>query len=305
MPRSIVFILVLIVFLIQAGRCWGFQATVIGVRDLNTIRVSRAGHVESFGLYGVCVPDKDQPFGPKAVQFLSSVLESRVVEVDPVETDVDGHVLGIVSVDGESINRQIIAFGLGWVDSGHCSRPECREWSVIQDRVEPAGKGFWSLVWPREAEKPRFVKIEMKCGKCGRIHKFYLQLEKDPRLIAPARKEGYAPLPEGNAINCNCGARVDLTELKREISSTTGKTVGFHPAMRGPIEAAKQSTLSEGKLNKGGDGQDRARSMTRTHERKSVRAQPGSLSECNRVGAEVTSPVLPHHSAYGSVHGGS
>lgn len=226
MQKCILFILVLIVFFIPAEWCWGFQAAVIGVQDGNTIRVAHCGHVESYGLYGVRAPENDQPFGPKAVQFLSSLLENSVVEIAPVKTNRDGHVLGIISVDGDTINRKMVAFGLGWVDSEHCSRPECREWLALQDRVVSTAKGLWSLAWVRQAQKPGFVKIEMRCTKCGLIHKFYLQFENDPKLIAPARKGGYVPLPEGEAIMCNCGAKVDLTELKKEIKAATREKVG-------------------------------------------------------------------------------
>jgi hypothetical protein len=59
----------------------------------------------------------------------------------------------------------------------------------------------------------------MKCRKCGRIHKFYRQFGKDSRVTAQARKGDCSPLPEGNAIVCDCGAKVDLAGLKKSMMS--------------------------------------------------------------------------------------
>jgi endonuclease YncB( thermonuclease family) len=225
MYKFLLFVLVLIAFVFQEIPCSGFQAFMIGAGDGNTIRIVNSGHTESIRLYGVQVLAKDQPLGMKASEFLSSLFLGREVEITPVEKHGDGSVSAMVSFEGESLNRKMIAFGLGWIDTLYCGRPECREWAGLQDKARENKLGVWSLPPMAPVEQAKIIKIEARCRKCGEIHKFYIVFTKDPRLIATARKGGYIHFPERDVIVCNCGAKVDLTSLKKTVEADIGKKV--------------------------------------------------------------------------------
>ncbi len=225
MSRFLVFILAIIAFLIQEIPCSGFQALVVGVRDGNTIRVVYAGHSELITLYGIHVLGKDQVFGRKASEFVSSLLLGEEVEITPVEKRGYGCVYAMVSIKGSNLNRKMVAFGLGWVDAIHCSRPECREWASLGDKVRESRKGLWSQPLIKPIGQEKLIKIDARCKKCGQIHKFYIMFTKDPRLIATARKGGYIRFPESDVILCSCGAKVVLTSLRRTVEAETGKKV--------------------------------------------------------------------------------
>lgn len=225
MSKFLVFILALIAFLIQEIPCSGFQALVVGVRDGNTIKVIYPDHSELITLYGIHVLEKDQPLGRKASEFVSSLLFGEEVEITPVEKRRDGCVYAMVSTNGSSLNRKMVAFGLGWVDTIHCTRPECREWASLEDKVWESRKGLWSQPLIKPIGQEKLIKIEARCKKCGQIHKFYILFTKDPRLIATARKGGYIRFPESDVILCSCGAKVDLASLRRTVEAETGKKV--------------------------------------------------------------------------------
>lgn len=69
-------------------------------------------------------------------------------------------------------------------------------------------------------EKPNAVKVEIKCNKCGKSHKFYKKLIDTPEIDIGMKKQNYTELPEEDFIKCDCGNQIDLKAIKNEIEIT-------------------------------------------------------------------------------------
>ncbi|EME7695694.1 thermonuclease family protein [Salmonella enterica] len=66
-------------------------------------------------LAGIDAPEKGQPFGQHARQFLASRVAGRVVEVAGDSRDHHDRVLGTLWADGRDINAELVCGGLAWV----------------------------------------------------------------------------------------------------------------------------------------------------------------------------------------------
>ena len=69
--------------------------------------------------------------------------------------------------------------------------------------------------------------IDHTCNKCGKIHKLYAKFKKEGRIDADMKVQGRTPFPSNNLITCSCGAKSDLTPVRRNIEASTGKKLVF------------------------------------------------------------------------------
>jgi endonuclease YncB( thermonuclease family) len=219
-----------------------FRARVTRVTDGNTIEALKDGHqLVTVRLYGVDAPERNQDFGLKATQLTSSLLFGRDIEVVQIgPPDRSGVVSGIVGVNGVAVNARLVVLGLAWVNPEQCTRMECREWGKLQEKAMKSEKGLWSQVFPippwefrkivpRDAKLPtpidqtKIAKIDIKCKKCGKVHKHHIKFTADSRTDEIAKKDGYLPFPPEDVITCSCGTMIDLSGPKKELQSATGR----------------------------------------------------------------------------------
>jgi endonuclease YncB( thermonuclease family) len=95
--------------------CLAWSGKVVSVTDGDTIKVLRDGKQEKIRLYGIDTPEKAQGFGQKAKQLTASLVVGRDVVVQQKDVDRYGRIVGLVSVDGQSLNELIIQNGYAWV----------------------------------------------------------------------------------------------------------------------------------------------------------------------------------------------
>lgn len=65
-------------------------------------------------LDGIDAPETGQPFGTKARQALAAKILAKTVNVGTKGNDKYGRTLGVVSLDGRNINREMVAEGWAW-----------------------------------------------------------------------------------------------------------------------------------------------------------------------------------------------
>jgi endonuclease YncB( thermonuclease family) len=70
---------------------------------------------EKVRLYGIDTPEKRQDFGNKAKQFTSDMVFGKYVEVEPVTKDRYGRTVGLVYINGQCLNEELIRAGFAWV----------------------------------------------------------------------------------------------------------------------------------------------------------------------------------------------
>jgi micrococcal nuclease len=124
------------------GRSW--TAKVVSVTDGDTINVIRDGRQEKVRLYGIDTPEKGQDYGQQARDLTSALVAGRNVEVEQKDTDRYGRVVGLVKVDGQSLNELVIQNGYAWVYWQYCKEKFCTEWVKSEGVARQQKKGMWS-----------------------------------------------------------------------------------------------------------------------------------------------------------------
>ena len=88
---------------------------VVGVIDGDTVVVlTTSERTVRVRLAGIDAPEKGQPFGQRARQFLASRVAGRVVEVAGDSRDRYDRILGTLWADGSDINAELVCGGLAW-----------------------------------------------------------------------------------------------------------------------------------------------------------------------------------------------
>jgi len=69
------------------------------------------------------------------------------------------------------------------------------------------------------------VEAELECPKCRTHHQLFAKLLPDARFEAAMQKKGAVPFPRDDIFTCTCGNRINLTGVRKEIESKTGRAI--------------------------------------------------------------------------------
>ena len=123
--------------------CHAWSGKVIHVADGDTITVLREGKKVKVRLYGIDTPEKSQWYGQNAKSFTSAQVFGKTVEVQEIDVDRYGRVVGLVSVGNLVLNRHLVAYGYAWVYHHYCKEPFCSEWSRVEAKARSEKRGLW------------------------------------------------------------------------------------------------------------------------------------------------------------------
>lgn len=87
---------------------------VVAVIDGDTVGVMLNGSEARVRLHGIDAPEKSQPFGDRAKRDLSERVFGQVVQVDTVDRDRYGRVVGRIHLEGRDVNVEMVRAGLAW-----------------------------------------------------------------------------------------------------------------------------------------------------------------------------------------------
>lgn len=138
------FALFLVLLFLSSSPVYAWTGKVVAVTDGDTIKVLQDGNQKKVRLYGVDTPEKKQAFGQKAKDFTASLVAGKMVAVEPVDQDRYGRTVGLVTVDGLSLNEELVKKGFAWVYRQYCKRGECSEWLVFESQAKAAKIGLWA-----------------------------------------------------------------------------------------------------------------------------------------------------------------
>jgi micrococcal nuclease len=119
--------LVLILLFLSPGLSWAWSGKVVGVIDGDSIKVLHDGRQEQIRLWGIDCPEKGQDFGTKAKRLTSTLVFSKVVEIEPVTRDRYGRTVAYVRVENTLVNEELIRHGLARAFTRYCDRAICEE----------------------------------------------------------------------------------------------------------------------------------------------------------------------------------
>ena len=147
--------------------------------DGDTITILTQNNEEKrIRLGGIDCPESSQLHGDKAKQFVASMVSERRVRIIPDGIDDYGRTVATVLINGENVNRQVIAFGHGWVFRKYCTADYCYDWLKLEETARDARVGLWSDDNPQPPWEWRTEQRSKDSGKGGFINKvsaFYLQ----------------------------------------------------------------------------------------------------------------------------------
>ena len=92
-----------------------FSCEVVGIADGDTFSCLSGKQSTTVRLFGIDAPEKKQAYGKAAKQYLSSRIYRKTVTVTSHGLDRYGRTLGLVMVDGQAVNREMVAAGYAWV----------------------------------------------------------------------------------------------------------------------------------------------------------------------------------------------
>jgi len=127
---------------------FAWDGKVVGVADGDTITVMHEGRGERIRFYGIDCPEKRQDFGQKAKQFTSNRTFGKTVEVTPFDVDRYGRTVGIVSIESQCVNEELVKAGLAWVYTRYCKQSFCSKWKDSEKVARKNKVGLWSLPNP-------------------------------------------------------------------------------------------------------------------------------------------------------------
>lgn len=111
MPHLILLFLLIMTPSVQAT----LTGRVVRVIDGDTVVVLAAPATEvRIRLSDIDAPEKGQPFGQRARQYLTSRGAGQVVEVAGDSRDRYDRILGTLWVDGRDINAELVCGGMAW-----------------------------------------------------------------------------------------------------------------------------------------------------------------------------------------------
>jgi len=113
--KTILIIALLLVSLPVVANGPNFSATVERVLDGDTIDVLHDGHLERIRLNGIDAPEKGQPYGRRAKQFLSDLVAGKTVTVHSLKIDKHRRTVADVMLpEGSTVNKELVRAGFAW-----------------------------------------------------------------------------------------------------------------------------------------------------------------------------------------------
>lgn len=122
--------------------CSAWSGEVVEVKDGDTIVVMHGPIREDVRLYGIDCPEKGRDYSRKATEFTRKMTEGKTAEIDGVTRDRYGRTVAWVTVEGASVNREVVKAGLAWWFRKYC--PNEPELEALESQARAQKVGLWS-----------------------------------------------------------------------------------------------------------------------------------------------------------------
>jgi endonuclease YncB( thermonuclease family) len=116
------------------------------VIDGDTVSVMTTGYERiRVRLYGIDAPEKNQSGGQESMRALKDLIENRDIEVVVLDIDRYSRQVGLIYLDGKSINLEMVAQGQAWVYDRYCKDNNvCPGFRKAQSDAQRDHLGLWS-----------------------------------------------------------------------------------------------------------------------------------------------------------------
>ena len=138
-----IFALVLFLLLVWPTLCWAWTGEVVHVADGDTITVLKGSERVKVRLYGIDTPETSQWYGQNAKTFISSQVFGKTVQVQEMDIDRYGRIVGLVSVGDLIVNLHLVEYGYAWVYHQYCKESFCSQWGEVEAEARREKRGLW------------------------------------------------------------------------------------------------------------------------------------------------------------------
>lgn len=122
------------------GHCQ-LTGKVVSIADGDTFTLLvENGEQVRVRLYRIDCPEKGQDFSNKAKEFLAEQVFNKEVVVDRKGLDRYGRTIGLVKIDGTTVNEKLLEAGLAWHYRQYDANPE---WAKIEAEARASKRGLW------------------------------------------------------------------------------------------------------------------------------------------------------------------
>ena len=121
--------------------------TVTKVVDADTIDVQLSSGAIRIRLYGFDAPERSQPWGKEAAEFLSGKILHQTVELEPFQQDRYERMIAIVHKNDVNVNTELVRLGHAWAFRKYLKRTDT-DYCNVEAEARTAKRGLWSL--PRD-----------------------------------------------------------------------------------------------------------------------------------------------------------
>ena len=125
-----------------------WQGKVSEVIDARTLLVDTGEREVQVSLYGLGVPEKNEPFGQEALGFLMERALGRLVDVQR-QSSTGSQIPAVVTIQESdlNLNEALLTHGLAWVWEAYCEKATlCGRWERLQGQAKANSQGFWPLI---------------------------------------------------------------------------------------------------------------------------------------------------------------
>jgi endonuclease YncB( thermonuclease family) len=157
--RSLVTAVMLLAVVPQLHAADPVEWRVVNVADGDTITCLDEGNKQHrIRIDGIDAPERGQPFGTVARDRLAALVMGKAVKVHDDGRDRWGRTLGRIEVEGQDVNRQMVADGLAW---HYVAFNNDARLAAAERQARAAGRGLWGDAKPvppwewRAGEKER------------------------------------------------------------------------------------------------------------------------------------------------------
>jgi micrococcal nuclease len=149
--------IILILTLVYPDSFSSWSGKVVEVVSAEQIRIMRNTTVETVRLYGIDTPLELQDFGLTVQKYVSERVDGKVVHVQPLPAGIKGpwdkpeiaphdyynRIIGLVWVDGESLNKELVRKGMAWWYKPFV--PFELGFKHLQDQARQEKLGLWAF----------------------------------------------------------------------------------------------------------------------------------------------------------------
>lgn len=155
------------------------EGLVVKVSDGDTINVmDNLGTKVKVRLYGIDAPETEksnrrtghiskpgQPYGDEATLALQSKVYRKMVKLEIMDVDRYKRSVGIVWLNKENINQEMVAEGFAWAYREYLDRPHASEFIGLEERARRNHLGIWQQANPQPPWEFRRLLKKSKSGR--------------------------------------------------------------------------------------------------------------------------------------------